>query len=127
MSIMIALISLIIALLQLPNILLQLPFTFSKWKKILYWKFPNYNHKEKMILASSVTALLLSLVLGGLAVAQFENSIPTLLYMQKQPTNSIPNGFTELMWFGILSGIICSLVGYYLFRINLKELRIFFG
>jgi len=60
----------------------------------------------------------------GLAIAQFFNSIPTLFYIRGLPANSLPAAFPDLMWFGVISGVICSLLGTFLFRVHWKELRI---
>ena len=113
-----------IVIIALGIALLELPFTISKWRKLLHGKLPNYNYKEKIMFATSITAIVLAIVLFGLAIAQFVNSIPTLFYTQILAANPVNYAFQDLMWFGVVSGIICSLIGYNLLRVNLKELRI---
>ncbi len=114
----------IIALIASVITLLQLPFTLSGYRQFLNKKLSNYNHKEKIILLTSIPSLGLAVVLGVLAIAQFVNSIPTLFYIQTLPATSMNYAFQDLMLIGVVSGVICSFLGYSLFRKNLKELRI---
>jgi len=114
----------IIAIIAVSIALLQLPLTLSTWRKFLRGKLSNYNHKEKMMLVTSSIAVFLAILLCYLAVAQFVNSIPTLLHIQTLIANPMNNAFQDLMLFGVVSAIICSVLGYYLLKVNLKELRI---
>jgi len=114
---LIAIIAVGIALLQLPSIL-------SDYRKYLNKKLSNYNHKEKIILATSTTSISLAFTLGILTVLQFVNSIPMLFYIQTQPVDPTTYAFQDLMVFGVVSGIICSILAYNLLRTNWKELRI---
>ena len=114
----------IIAIISFVIALLGLPFLLSKYRNYLCGKLANYNRKEKIILVTSFTSISLSIALGILSIAQFVNSVPTLFYIQTLPANSVNYAFQDLMLFGVVSGVICSLLGYYLFKVNLKELRI---
>lgn len=104
--------------------LLQLPSILSRYRKYMDKKLSNYNHKEKIILITSTTSIGLAGMLGILAILQFVNSIPMLFYIQTQPVVPMTYAFQDLMLVGVISGIVCLLVGYNLFRVNLKELRI---
>lgn len=114
----------IIVIISFVITLLGLPFILSKYGNIMLAKLVNYNRKERIILVTSITSISLAIVLGALAVAQFANSIPTLFYIQTLPANTISYAFQDLMLFGVISGFICSFLGYNLLRVNLKELRI---
>lgn len=114
----------IIPIIGLVIALLGLPFTLSKYRNILSRELSKYNHKEKIILVTSITSIGLALALGVLSVLQFVNSIPTLFYIQTLSVHPTTYAFQDLMVFGIISGIICSFLGYRLLRTNLKELRI---
>ena len=114
----------IIVIISFGIALLGLPFIILKYRNYFGRKLSKYNHKEKIILVTTIPLIGLAVVLGILAVAQFENSIPTLLYLQTQPANPTNYAFQDLMLFGVVSGIICSFLCYNLLRVNLKELRI---
>ena len=114
---LISLIAVGIALLQLPSIL-------SNYRRYLDKKLSNYNRKEKIILTTSITSIGLAFALGILAVLEFVNSIPMLVYIQTQPVDPITYAFQDLMMFGVISGIFCSVLGYNLLRTNWKELRV---
>lgn len=106
---------------------ISIPFTVRQTYSFLNKKLHNYNHKEKIIITTGIPSVGLAIALIGLAIAQFHNSIPTLLYIQNLAANSIPRAFPDLMWFGVISGIITSLVGAYLLKVHVKELRIVFS
>ena len=114
----------IIAIISFVIALLGLPFILLKYRNILRGKLENYNRKERVVLVTSITSIILAGALCYLAVAQFVNSIPTLFYIQTLPANPINYAFQDLMLFGVVSGIICSFLGYYLLRVSWKELRI---
>jgi len=114
----------VIAIAGLIITLLGLPFTLSEYRKYLSGKLSKYNHKEKIILFTSIPSIGLALALSVLSVLQFINSIPTLFYIQTLPVHPTTYAFQDLMVFGVISGIICSFLGYRLLRTNLKELHI---
>ncbi len=117
-------ISFVISLLGLPFILAKYRKILGKYVKILHVKIASYNSKERVTLVTSISCLALAGILGYLAYAQFMNSVPTLIDIQKLPASTIPPAFQDLMWFGVVSAIICAILGTWLFKVNWKELRI---
>jgi len=114
----------IITIVSLIITLLGTLFILSKYRNYISKKLSKYNHKEKIVLVTSITSIGLALTLVFLAVLQFINSVPTLFHIQTMPVHSTTYAFQDLMLFGVISGIICSFLGYRLLRTNLKELRI---
>lgn len=114
----------LIAIIGFGITLLQLPIILSYYRNTLNKKLLKFNHRDRIMLFTSIMSIGLAITLVGLAIAQFVNSVPTLFYIQTLPAIPMNYAFQNLMIFGIVSGIICSILGYNLLRVNLKELRI---